>query len=142
MRRTCVEHELGMAVRGVDHDQIGAGIDQTARRARGPKSPTLVAAATRKRPCSSLQALGCSSRLLDVLDRDQPDAAIVVVDHEQLLDAMLVQEPLRLLQPDALLDGDEPLLGHQLGDALVRVGGEAHVAIGEDADQPALAAAV
>ena len=81
-------------------------------------------------------------RLLDVLDRDQPDAAIVVVDHDQLLDAMLVEEPLRPLHVDALLDGDEPLLGHQLGHTLVRVGGEAHVAIGEDADQPAFAGAV
>ena len=82
------------------------------------------------------------ARLLDVLHRDQADAAIVTVDHHQLLDAVRVQQPLRLLQPDALRDGDELVLGHQLGHALVRIGGEAHVAIGEDADQPARASAV
>ena len=28
------------------------------------------------------------------------------------------------------------LVGHQLGDRLARVAGEAHVAVGQDADQP------
>ena len=39
----------------------------------------------------------------------------------------------------------EPLLGHQLGHLLARVGGKAHVAVGENADQlagPAVAAAL
>ena len=36
---------------------------------------------------------------------------------------------------DALAHGDQLVLGHQLGDRLPRIGGEAHVAVGEDADQ-------
>ena len=82
------------------------------------------------------------SRLLDVLDRDEPDATVVVIDHKELLDAMLMQEPLCLVEPDIFPDGDELVLGHQLGDALVGVGGKAHVAIGENAGEPPLAAAI
>ena len=55
---------------------------------------------------------------------------------------LLMQETLGLVAIDAFLDGDELVLGHQLGDRLARVGGEAHVAVGEDADQLAVAAAV
>ncbi len=53
-----------------------------------------------------------------------------------------VEKALGLLHNHALRDGDEPVLGHQLRHPLVRIGGEAHVAIGEDADEPALAPAV
>ena len=95
----------------------------------------MVAAATRSRPCSSLQAFGLVDRLLDVLDRDQADAAVLRIDHQELLDAVLVQQPLGLVLVDALAHGDELVLGHQLGHLLARVGGEAHVAVGEDADQ-------
>ena len=38
------------------------------------------------------------------------------------------------------LDGDEVLVGHQVGDLHVEIGGEAHVAVGDDADE--LAAAI
>ena len=74
-------------------------------------------------------------RLFHVLDGDQPDAAILVVDDEQLLDAMLVQQPLRLVLADALAHRDEILMRHQLGDFLLGIGGKPHVAVGEDADQ-------
>ena len=127
-----------MPVRGVDHDEIGAGIDQPlgagealiadARRRRHAQAPLLV-----------LAGMGMDSRLLDVLDRDQADAAIFVVDHEQLLDAVLMEEALGFLHADALAHRDELLLGHQLVDRLVRIGGEAHVAVGEDADELAVA---
>ena len=48
---------------------------------------------------------------------------------------MLVQEPLGLVLVDAFAHGDEPILGHQLGDFLPLVGGKAHVAVGENADE-------
>ena len=73
--------------------------------------------------------------LLDVLDGDQADAAVVVVDDEQLLDAVLVEEALGLVLVDALAHRDQVLAGHQLGDRLRRIGGEADVAVGEDADE-------
>ena len=74
-------------------------------------------------------------RLFDVLHGDQADAAIVIVDHQQLLDAMLMQQPLGLVLADALAHGDEVFVRHQLRDLLARIGRKAHVAVGEDADE-------
>ena len=74
-------------------------------------------------------------RLFHVLDGDQADAAILVVDDQQLFDAMLVQHPLRLVLADALAHRDEILMRHQLGDFLLGIGRKPHVAVGEDADQ-------
>ena len=59
-----------------------------------------------------------------------------LVDHDQLLDPVLVQQAARLVLADALADRDH-LAGHQLGHRLARIVGEAHVAVGEDADEPA-----
>jgi hypothetical protein len=93
-------------------------------RGRHPQAALLVLAGER-----------IGDRLLDVLDRDEPDAAVLRVDHQELLDPVLVQEPLGLVLADAFADGDELFLGHQLGDVLARVGGEAHIAVGEDANE-------
>ena len=71
-----------------------AAISISAR--SNPLSPTVVAAATRRRPSTSLAALGCVGRLLDVLDGDEADAALRLVDDHQLLDAVQMQEPARL----------------------------------------------
>ena len=134
MRLTAFEHLRGMTVRGVDHDQIDAGIDQAlgaletglADRGRGGNAkPALrVLAGQRMR-----------DRLFHVLDGDQADAAILIVDHEQLFDAMLVQHPLGLVLADAFAHGDEIFVRHQFGDLLARIGRKPHVAVGEDADQ-------
>ena len=94
-----------------------------------------VAAATRSRPCSSLQAFGLATAFSMSLTVIRPTQRYCVVDHQQLLDAVLVQQPLGLVLADALAHRDQVLLGHQLGDLLPRIGGEAHVAVGEDADQ-------
>ena len=76
-------------------------------------------------------------RLLDVLDRDQADQAVGVVDHEQLLDPVLVQQLHGLGAADALAHRDQPLGGHQLAHRPLAARHEADVAVGEDADQPA-----
>ena len=91
-----VEHVLRMAVRGIDHDEIDAGRDQRfgAREALvadggrgGDAQPALLV----------LAGVRIGDRLLDVLDGDQADAAILVVDHQQLLDAVLMQQALGLV---------------------------------------------
>ena len=123
-----------MAVRGIDHHQIDAGLDQRL----GAPEAELAHRGGGRHPQPALLVLAgirIGHRLLHVLDGDQPDAAVLRIDHQQLLDAELMQQPLGLVLPDALAHGDELLLGHQLGHALARIGGEAHVAVGEDADQ-------
>ena len=140
MRVTASSTRRGMAVRGVDHDKVDAGVDQgfAARKTRfadagcggDPQAALLV-----------LAGVGMGHRLLDVLDGDEADAAVIGIDNQELLDAVLMQEALGFVLADALAHRDQLLLGHQLGDFLPLVGGEAHVAVGEDADQLAGAAA-
>ncbi len=127
---------LVVAMRGVDYHHIDLGIDQrlgaletgiTDRGRRGDAQP----------PGLVLGGVGIGDRLLDILDRDQTDAMAVVVDHQQLLDPPLVQQPARFFLAGAERHGREIVGGHQLADRLERVLGEADVAIGDDADQPA-----
>jgi hypothetical protein len=85
-----------MAVGGVNDDQIGAGVDKhlapgkafVAHACRGSDAETSLLV---------LASVWMHPRLFDVLDGDKADAAIVVINHEQLLDAMRVQEALRFL---------------------------------------------
>ena len=123
-----------MAMRGIDHHQVDAGRDQ-----RLGAGKALVAdgggGGDAQTALLVLAGVRIGDRLFDVLDGDQADAAILVVDHQQLLDAVLMQQPLGLLLADALAHRDQLVLGHQLGDALARILGEAHVAVGQDADQ-------
>ncbi len=53
-----VEHAARMAVGGIDDHEVDAGLDQALGALEAGSSPTVVAAATRSRPCSSLQAWG------------------------------------------------------------------------------------
>ena len=133
-----IEHALRMAVRGVDHDDVDLGIDQQL----GAAQPVLADAGRRGGAQAALLVLAGAGELvglLDVLDGDQADAAIVVVDHQQLLDAALVQEPLGLVRAHAFAHRDQLLLGHQRAHRRGVVGGEADVAVGQDADELAAA---
>ena len=134
-----IEHVARVAVRGVDDDQIDAGRDQrfgaceafvADRGGCGDTQPALLV----------LAGVRIGDRLLHVLDSNQTDAAVLVIHHQQLLDAVLMQQALGLVLTDALAHGDELVFGHQLGDALARIGRKAHVTVGEDANQFAGAA--
>ena len=121
-------------MRGVDHDHIHLRLDQRARaglafrpHAGGGGDP---------QPAEFVlvgQRVGL--RLVHVLDGDQPDAAVGVVHHQQLLDAVAVQQAARLVGADAGGDGDQVLPRHQFVDPQVGIGGEADVAVGDDTDQ-------
>ncbi len=82
--------------------------------------------------------LGC---LFDVLDRNEADAVALIIDHDQLFDAVLMQQALRLVLGDVALHRHEVVLGHQLEDRLVEPGREADIAVGENADELAFAGA-
>ncbi len=55
--------------------------------------------------------------LLDVLDGDQALELVVVIDDQELFDAVLVQDVLGLFERGADRDGDEVGLGHHRVDA-------------------------
>ena len=121
-------------MRGVDHDDVDFGVDQ-----RLGALETLVTDCGRSSHAQAavfvLGGFGIGDRLLDVLDGDEADAAPVIVDDEQLLDAALVQQAARLVLAGAQRHGGEVFRGHEFLDRLARVFGKAHVAVGQDADQ-------
>ena len=107
------QHPRGMAVRGIDHDHIDAGVDQPL----GALVTALADRGRRRHPQASLRILAgerMGNRLLHVLDRDQPDAAVLFVDHQKLFDAVLVQHPLGLLLADTFAHRDQVFMRHQL----------------------------
>ena len=128
-----------MTVRGIDDQHVETGGEQRFG------ALDAVAAGTGRRSHAQTAMLVLAGhrialRLLDVLDGDQADAAIGLVDDEQLLDAMLVQQALCVFARDILAHRDQLVPGHQLGDRLARIVGESHVAVGEDSGEPAGAA--
>ena len=120
---------------GVDGEGVDAHV-RSSSAARSRKSPVApMAPATRRRPLLILAGVGIFQLLLDVLDGDEALELVVVVDDQELFDAVLVEDLLGLLQGGADGDGDEVLLGHHVVDGDVGAGDEAEVAVGEDADQ-------
>jgi hypothetical protein len=97
-------------------------------------------------PCEPPQRVlardGVLDHLLDVLDRDEPLQPEVPVDDEELFDLVLVKDLARLVERRADGDGDEVLPRHDVGNRPVHVRLEPEVAVGQDADEPALLAAV
>ena len=128
------QHPRGMSVRGIDHDQIDAGVDQ-------PLGALITALADGGCGCDTQPALRILAgqrmrdRLFHVLYGDQSNAAVLIVDNKQFLDPVLVQHPLRFVLADALANRHEVFVRHQFADFLAWIGGEPHIAVGENADQ-------
>ena len=124
-----------MTVRGIDHDDIDLGLDQSQR-----PFDALGADAGGGGTTQSAQFVfvgkGVELGLVHVLDRDQADAAVAVVDHQQLLEPVAMQQPARLLGCGVRADGHQVVAGHQFIDFDRRIGGEADIAIGDHPDQP------
>ena len=122
MRVTASSTPLRMAMRGIDDDARRTPPSSSASARSRPSVADIGRRGDAQAAALVLAGVGIFLRLLDVLDRDQTDAAIVLVHHQQLLDAVLVEEPLGFLERHVLAHGDEVVLGHQLAHALTRVG--------------------
>src|SRR6516162_2733596 len=128
-----------MTMRGIDHHQIDAGVDQPL---------TALESLVPNRGCGSnaqtalliLAGIGMGDGLLHVLHGDEAYTAILAVDDEELLDAVLMEKPLGLFLADPFPHSDETLPRHQLRHFLSGVAGEANIAVGENADELAGAA--
>ena len=141
MRAHHLEHPERVAVRGVDDEHVGARGDQRLRaldrvRADAHRSTDAQTALRILRRLRELDALR------DVLDRDQSAQHAVGVDDRQLLDAMPVQQLLRLAMRRADRRRDQVGRRHQVGDRLRDVPLEAKVAVREDADEPAVSSVI
>ena len=103
-------------------------------------SPTPTAAAQRSRPAVVAGGVRELLALLDVLHRDQPGEAAVVVDERQLLDAVALQDRLRLFERRADRRRAEVLGRHELRHRAVEVAAlaEADVTVRQDAHEAAV----
>ena len=129
-----VEYAAIVRVRGVDDEDVDTGVDQSHRTV-----PRVVADAHRgadqKTAVAVLGGVGVLLGFDEVLDGDQSGESAVTVDDRQFLNLVASQQTQRGVGTDALLRGDQRGLAHDLRDALVHVDFEAHVAVGDDADQ-------
>ena len=91
------EHAFAVPVRRVDDEDVDAGATSAARASmrlgtgahrRGDAEPAMLV----------LVRVGMLAPLEDVLDRDEPLEHALRVDHRQLLDPVLRQDPLRLVE--------------------------------------------
>ena len=86
----------------VDDDDVDLGLQQRlgALHALGPDAGGRGHA---QAALLVLAGIGEFLRLLDILDGDEADAAIGLVHHQQLLDAVLMQQALGLVAADVVL---------------------------------------
>ena len=130
------DHPLGMGVGGVHHQHVRPRVEKGG----GPLQVVFRhadRAAHQQSPLRVLAGVGVFPRFLDVLDGDQPHQLVMLVDHQQFFDPVLMKQLFRFLQADAGFHGDQffPPLGHQLLHLAVEIGFEAQVAIGENPHQ-------
>src|SRR6185369_13842046 len=126
------DHSRRVAVCGVDHQTVNARLDELVR------ALAIITSRTdcRRHAQSSEIVFRCGGildRFLNVFDGDQSFYMFVVVDHEQLLDAMFLQHRFRLFERRADRNRDERLFRHHLGDRNVEACLETKIAIGNDA---------
>ena len=100
-----------MAVRSINHQAIHACLDQFI----GPLAKVAGGADRRGHAQAAEIVLGRGGildRFLNVLDGDESLQVFVVIDDQELLNAMLLQHGLRLVQSGADRNGNERLRRH------------------------------
>ena len=128
-----VEHALRVTVGGVHHDHIHARFHQ-----RGDALFGAAAGAHGRADAQTALAVftgvGVAGGFFDVLDGDHAAQLAGVVDHQDLFDAVLVQQGLHFVGAGALFHRYQAVAaGHDVGHGLVVVGDEAGVTAGDDA---------
>ena len=136
-----VEGKLGAAVRGVDDEDVHAGLGQGGGALPGV-APVADGRADDEAPARVLGGVGVLLGLDEVLDGDEAGQVVVLVDDGQLFDAVLGQQVLGVLTGDADLADDEAVarghaVAHAQGGPLV-LGNEAQVAVRDDAQEGAV----
>ncbi len=107
MRGHGFEHPARVAVRGVDDHHVGRPLRAARRRGRACPAPYPLPRATRRRPFSSLLARGKSVAFWKSFTVIMPFRFELLVDHQDLLDAVLVQQAQHLILRRVFAHGDE-----------------------------------
>ncbi len=120
---------------GIHHDHVHAGLHQGGDAFVG--AGTHAHGGAHPQPALVILAgQGLVGGLLDVLHRHQAAQLELVVHHQHLLDAVLVQQADDLVLLGAFLHGHQLALGgHDAGDGCIEARFETGVAVGDDAYQ-------
>jgi hypothetical protein len=129
-----VEHALRMAVRGIDDQDIDAGLGEQFDAFFGARADADGGAGTQASG-SVLAGVRVFGGLDDVLDGDQAAQLESVVDDHHAFEAVLVDHRLAFLDGGPFGNRHQSMLWrHDIADRLVEFGFEAQVAVGDDAD--------
>ncbi len=128
-----VDDVSGMAVRGIEHHHVDPDLDQLLHMVEAAVHPDGRAGSQAAEIVLGRE--GIFFHLLDILDGDQALEMVFVIHHQELFDAVLVEERLGLLQGDSRFGGDQMLAGHHIPHQEIFVGDETEVAVGDDSDQ-------
>ena len=74
-------------------------------------------------------------RFFHIFDGNQANAAICVIDDQQLFDAVLVQQTFGLFLIDSFAHGHQIFMRHQFGNFLIGIGSKPHITIGKNTDK-------
>src|SRR5580700_1479914 len=132
-----LEHLGGVAVSAVDGEHVNFGFGQFL----GALKKIASCANRRTDAQAPLRVFGgiwILQLLLNVFYGDQSLEVVLVVDDQQFLDAMLVENLLRILERCAHGNGDQIFLGHHAVDGNIEAAFKAEIAIGENAGKPAV----
>ena len=130
-----IDHALAVAVGGVDNNHIDPGIDQRFDPIGG------VGAGTDRRANAQatvfvFTGIGIGASLVDVFHRHHAGELKVLIDHQNLFDAMDMQQVTHLVLTLTFKHGNQLIFaGHDGGNAGIKVALEAHIAAGDDTDQ-------
>lgn len=129
-----VENAGGVAVCGVDYDDVDSGVDEAFDAVFSAGADGNGSACKQL----ALGVLGCERMvgcLGDVLDGHEACEAEVVGDDENAFEAVLVHELLGFLEAGAFVDGDETIArSHDFADRSGHAGFKAKVAVGDHAE--------
>src|SRR6266478_5736544 len=129
-----IHHARGMAVRGVDGDDIGFVLGHL-----DGAFEEITGGADGRADAQAPLLIFCGARIfeffLDVFYGDEAFEVEVLIDDEKFFDAMLLQEALSFVERGADRDSDQIVFGHHGADQLVVIFLEAQVAVGEDAGE-------
>ncbi len=123
-----------MAVRGVDDEEIGAGVGERLRPALGVLAHPH-GRADDEPSLRVLRGVGEPLALGEVLDRDQAAQPARRVDQRKLLHLVGAEQAQGLVAPDPDRSGHERHRRHHLGDPALLVGLEPDVAVRDNAEQ-------
>ena len=126
-----------MAVGRIDHEGVHASIHKGGGTFKGVGSDAHGSGHAQATACV-LAGIGARLHLDDVFISDEADEVVVLINHGQLLNFVLLQNVSGFLEGD-LRGGDEAFARHHLGDGAVEATLEAQVAVGDDADQDVVA---